>query len=487
MTKKGEEKAKRKELEGLRELRAISSSLDSPDLGVAYTAAGELMQHRAARSLLPKIMSILDVDDLTLRKLNFRFAAMHAFGSYIPSLFEALEAINPAEREQVLQSVEEAFSRTGGPVSSSEQKRWVGVLDEVGHEHQATVFGIMAHLGRRGARWVGDKIRKETETVSYGSVPKILSFKESTGKRMLKTLAKKAAQRKPELLEYICGVVDQSTIGYLAPFLSSGDWQTRAKVSRAIGKVGISSAAGIVMEIVSDPDWRVKQALLEEVNIANSRLTSLLKIIDYFANDSHIRVRGQAERTLLNLAHVPCDGEDLAEQRDRIMKEFRPRLLEAAKNNPDIDTEWMGVDVEEHPIPYMQEEDDQQGGVSLADIAPPEKETETDSSEQAGLLSALLKAKESVNVRQEADKTASTTQFKLIVDDDVSETERFMSLLKYLSGGQDSDVTLEDLHKNATKVNLTEEELEEALETLEREGTVYRSKKGAVRRVDMEL
>jgi hypothetical protein len=485
MTKEAEEKAEKKELEGLRELRAISYSLDSPDLGVAYTAAGELMQHRAARSLLPKIMSILDVDDLTLRKLNYRFAGMHVFGPYILPLFESLESINPAEREQVLQSVEEAFSRTGGPVSSSEQKRWVEALDNVGHEHQGTVFGIMAYLGRRGARWVGDKIRKQTETVSYGSVPKILAFKESTAKRMLKTLAEKAAKRKPELLEYICGVVDQSTIGYLAPFLSSGDWQMRAEVARAIGGVGITSASGIVMEIVSDPDWRVKQALLEKINIASSRLTSLLKIIDYFANDSHVRVRGQAERTLLNLGHIACDNEDMGEQRERIMKEFRQRLLEAATNNPDINSDWMGVEVDEHPIPYMEERDDEQGGVSLSDIAPTEKETKSDSGEQAGLLSALLKAKESVNRTQPATK--SEVPDKLEMDDDLSETERFMKLLKYLSGGQSGDVTLDDLHKHATKVNLTEKELEDSLELLEREGTVYRSKKGAIRRVDMEL
>ncbi|TFG13837.1 HEAT repeat domain-containing protein [Candidatus Thorarchaeota archaeon] len=486
MTKE-EEKAEKKELEGLRNLRAISNSLDSPDLGVAYTAAAELMQHQAARSLLPKIMSILNVDDLTLRKLNFRFAGMHAFGPYIPSLFQALESINPAEREQVLQSVEEAFSKTGGPLSSLEQKRWVEALDEVGHEHQATVFGIMAHLGRRGARWVGDKIRKQTEIVSYGSVPKILSFRESTAKRMLKTLAKKAAKRKPELLEYICGVVDQSTIGYLAPFLSSGDWKTRAEVAKAIGKIGITSASGIVMEIVSDPDWRVKQALLEKINISDSRLTSLLKIIDCFANDSHVRVRGQAERTLLNLGHAACDEEDLDEQRDRIMRKFRQRLLDAATNNPDIDSNWMGVEVEEHPIPYMAEADDSQKGISLSDIAPSEEEAKSGGSEQAGLLSALLKAKDSVNSGQKAGSSKRDAPDKLELDDDMSETERFMRLLKYLSGGQDRDVTLEDLHKKAGEANLTEEDLEEALEQLEREGTVYRSKKGAIRRVDMEL
>jgi hypothetical protein len=157
------------EMKKIREMRAISLSLDSPDLGTMYNAAGKLMTYPLGRSLLPKTMSLLGKGDATLRRLMYRTAGRNVYGKYVPELFESMSDINPAEREQVLQVIEEIFQTIGSPSSLPEQKRWMEALEEVGHEHQPTVFGIAATLGKTGARWAKSRIRK-IETISIGTI-----------------------------------------------------------------------------------------------------------------------------------------------------------------------------------------------------------------------------------------------------------------------------------------------------------------------------
>ncbi|MCK5239959.1 MAG: hypothetical protein KAR33_10450, partial [Candidatus Thorarchaeota archaeon] len=109
------------EMKRIREMRSISISLDSPDLGTMYTAAGKLMSYTAAISLLPKAMSLLSTSDATLRRLVYRMAGRNIYGEYIPELFSTMKTINPAEREQVLQGIEELFQTVGSPSSASER------------------------------------------------------------------------------------------------------------------------------------------------------------------------------------------------------------------------------------------------------------------------------------------------------------------------------------------------------------------------------
>ncbi|MHA2425894.1 MAG: HEAT repeat domain-containing protein [Candidatus Thorarchaeota archaeon] len=476
------------EMKKIREMRSISSSLDSPDLGTMYTAAGKLMAYPAAKSLLPKAMSLLSTTDATLRKLVYRMAGRNIYGEYVPELFNSMKTINPAEREQVLQGVEELFLTVGSPKSSSEQKRWITSLSQVGHEHQATVFGIMASLGATGLKWVKSKIKNNIETVSIGTIPKLRAFEDKNRVELVKLLASASSKKKRELLPYICEVVESTTVKYLKSFLEEGKWQDRVHVAKAVGSVGITSATGLVMDIIADPDWRVKQELLESVNIPDSKFSSLVKVLSYLIGDSHSRVRGQADRLILELGITECLGSNLDVQRKKLEKQFRVQLLRGASANKDIDSMWLGVEVEDHPIPFISD-DIEEEGVSLSDLQPASEEKETpEPSPKLDLMAALLKARTDA-APQEPIIPTSNEQDESGIEVEVSlpNTEKFMLTLKKLSKGKKRGVSLKRIKKECSSLEMSEEEVDEALAQLERDGLVYRSSSGTIKRVDIEL
>ncbi len=475
------------EAKKLRELRSISLSLDSPDLGTMYTAAGKLMALPFAKSLLPKAMSLLDKGDATLRRLVFRSAGRNVYGKYIPELFEEMNDINPAEREQVLQVIEEIFQSVGSPTSKIEQKRWIDALENVGHEHQATVFGIIASLGNAGVRWAKQRIKSNIATISIGTIPKLASFPQKYRTDLIKTAVTAASKKKPELMQYLCEISDKDSIRFLKPVLENGTWQDRVHVARAVGRIGITSSRGIVMDIVADPDWRVKQELLESIDIRISKLTSLMKILGYLVADSHSRVRGQADRTILLLGIVPCEDTELEDQRKKLEKAFRTQLLRAASNNKDIDSSWLGVDIEEHPIPFISDDVEDPNGISLSDIAPKEEVKEEESSPKLDLMAALLKAKDDATVKQPPIPTPMEESFTEEIEKSLPPTEKFMHILKRLTKGKKRGVSLEKIVDEASSVEMSKEEVEEALNQLEKDGIVYRSSNGTIKRVDIEF
>ena len=282
------------EKKDLLQLRRTVQKIESPDLVLMYTGAGELITHHAGRGLLPKAMELLYAEDSTMRKLAFRMVGLNAFGPYIKELFTAMKNLNPAEREQVLQSIEEGFSINGGPSSTSERKRWVEALANLGREHQPTVFGLTVFLGLIGERWVKKRIRDHIETISLGSVPQLLAFPENTRNKLIKLLCKQSAEKKRDLLPYIGGIVDQNTVKYLTMFLRGGTWQERVEVAKAVSVLGIKSSTGIVMDLVADEDWRVKQELLENLSIEMSKFSSLLKPATCWCRVTFISGRSRA-------------------------------------------------------------------------------------------------------------------------------------------------------------------------------------------------
>ncbi len=477
------------EMTKLRELKRIAGSLDSFDLGALYGSAGQLVAHPVARSLLPKVMTLLDDDNQILRKLVFRMAVRNAYGVYLPELFRSMTTLNPAEREQVLQGIEEEFVQDGAPISNSARKQWVAALESLGVEHQPTVFGLMASLGPPGTRWAMKKIRNNIKVISLGTVPKVLAFTNRTRRKMIQLLCQMSAESKRELLPYICGIVDHTTSRYLTAFLRTTNWKDRVLVASAIGKLGIVSTRGIVMDLVADPDWRVKQGLLENLHIASSKFSSLLRTLGYLVTDSHKRVRGLAERSLLILGEQTCTDSDLDSQKTKIMRRYRTQLLRAAPVNQDIDSQWLGIDYgETQSIPFIGETTGEPEGVSLADIAPTESKQAT-SPAKLDLLSALLSAKK-------AASTDSVPPFSIgvkpapeptVIDQFLPPAQKFVKALKQIASEGDKNVPIDVLKERCSSSGLTDSQFEKALSKLEREGVVYRSKKGTVSYVDMEM
>ncbi len=489
MTAKGEltigalQKAEAKKI---REMRAISLSLDSPDLGTMYNAAGKLMAYPLGRSLLQKTMSLLDKGDATLRRLMYRTAGRNVYGKYVPELFESMRDINPAEREQVLQVIEELFQTIGSPSSLTEQKRWMQALEEVGHEHQPTIFGIAATLGRTGVRWAKRRIKK-IETISIGTVPKLDDFPDRARSDLIRTAITEAMKKKAELLPYICEIVDTKTLKYLKAILGSSDWQDRIHVAKAVGRLGISSATGLVMDIVADPDWRVKQVLLEAINIGECRFSSLMRVLGYMVVDSHSRVRGQADRVILSLATIACRNSELETQRKKLQKQFRSQLLRAAANNKDIDSTWLGVDIEGHPIPFIPEDMEESEGISLSEISPKDETTEAESASKMDLLSALLQAREEAGPKEPPGASSPQEAGSEEIDSSLPPTDKFLQILKKLSPASNRGVSLKRIVEHAGKIGMSEIEVNEALSELEKDGIVYRLNKGTIKRVDIEL
>jgi len=491
------------EIKELKGLKKIAYDIDSPDLGKMYDAVGRLATHPTNRSLLPKAMELLHAPDQNVKQAAFTMAGKNVFGSYISELFATLKILNPVEREQVLQGIQEMFSQTGGPESSTEQKNWIDALENLGKEHQPTVFGLMRSLGEPGRRWVTRQIKEDIDNVSLGAVPALSGFPKSTRKNMVKLLSEVASKKRRDMLPYICGIVDQTTYTHLSLFLKGSKWQERVEIAAAISNIGITTTSGFMMELVGDSNWQVKQALLENLNIRNSKFPVISKILSYLVKETHTRVRGQAERTLLILGSTACSDSTLTEQRKKLEKQYRTQLLKAALTNKDIDTKWLGIEIEKadpmHDIMKRVTEDDEYVeseqtvipepvGVSLSDLATPassQEKTVLEEEDKSILLSALLGAqKKSI---EEPEETAEIDSQDLPLDPAIPPASKFLLLLQRMSEKIGKDVPVADLMTKAEESGMNEDEFHIAMDELERQGIIYRSSKGTVSYVDIEL
>ncbi|MFO7836532.1 MAG: HEAT repeat domain-containing protein [Candidatus Thorarchaeota archaeon] len=477
------------------EMRDLAMQLESPDLGEAYKAAGTLADMDHVRTLLPKAWSLHNSEDPYLKKLMFRLVAKGAYSRYLADFFDALLRLNPAEREQILQSIDERFISVGAPTAKEERKNWIEALEKLGREHQSTTFSIMSKLGKTGYRWVRTQIRENLDSISFGAVEGLSGFSPKYKKRLFKLLAERAADERRNLLRYICGIADQDTVNYLMPFLSDASWKERAQIAGAVASAGIDRAAGIVMDLVSDPDWRVKQALLNNLSIEKSRLTSIIKVLGYFVADSHTRVRTLAERAILRLGVEKCNSSSLEEQRSRIQHRFRKELLRAASRNSDINSEWLGVsESNADPIPYIPDTEEGESesqkapiGVSLDDIESIKPEEPKQSDSKKSLLSALLDEKEKT---QGEDKTIEEDDIDArvqAIDSDLIPSERFVRLLKILSETSKGGVSLDMLKERAKEVRIDDDTIDKIISDLEKQGIIYSSGDGTISYVDLEL
>jgi hypothetical protein len=349
----------------------------------------------------------------------------------------------------------------------------------------------MKYLGRLGKRWVTKRIRENVKSLSLGAIQKISTFPDKTRKNMIKLLCEMAREEKRDLLPYITGITDASTIRYLAPFLRSDDWQERAEVAKAVASSGITRASGMIMDIISDTDWRVKQAIAENVNLVTSKFSSVTKILSYLVTDSHTRVRHSAEKALLKLGSIPCLSSDIEKQRDKLLKQFRTQLLRAAPLNKDIDSSWLGVDItEEEPIPFLPEDaetpvsSEEPVGVSLSDISTPKEEEKTPSTSGLDLMAALLSKKESTTTPETKEEPSKTEDE---FSSEMAPTDQFIWILKQESAETGEKVRLSKLRKIAKAYGFTKKKFDKALTQLEKEGVVYRSGKGTISYVDIDL
>ncbi|MCK5264033.1 MAG: hypothetical protein KAR03_00365, partial [Candidatus Thorarchaeota archaeon] len=235
----------------LKPLQKIAWEIDSPNLGTMYEAVGELAKVTNNRLLLPKGMDLLSSRDKNVKQAAFTVAGKNVYGSYISEFTVALKDMNPAEREQILQGIHEMFSQTGGPTSVSEQKNWIMNLETLGKEHQPSVFGLMIGLGKPGKNWVTKQIRDNIKGITLGSVPTISMFPENDRKRLIKLLCDGAAKKRRDLLPYICGIIDQKTLKFLAVFLRKSQWQERVEIAETVAVNGIRISSGLVMDLVA--------------------------------------------------------------------------------------------------------------------------------------------------------------------------------------------------------------------------------------------
>ncbi|MHA2058541.1 MAG: hypothetical protein ACW979_13025 [Candidatus Thorarchaeota archaeon] len=490
------------EKKALKVLKKIAYDLDSPDLGMMYDAVGRLASHDNSRSLLPKAIELLESPDQNVKQASFTVAGKFAFGIYTQEVFISLKSLNPVEREQVLQGIQEKFNQTGGPESNGESKCWIRALEGLGKEHQPAVFGLMRSLGTPGKRWVTKQIKDNFGDISLGAVPALSGFPGKTKKNLIKLLATTASKKRRDMLPYICGIVDQTTYTNLSVFLKGSKWQERVEIASAISNSGIRSTSGFIMELVGDSKWQVKQALLDNLNVRDSKFSSLSKILSFLVKESHDRVRARAERTLLLLGSEKCDDSTITEQREKLEKQYRAQLLRAAEANKDLDAEWLGVDMKKidpmHEIMKRvteEEEDDstiqisdEPVGFSLADISSngkSEKAPAIDEVDKSILLGALLGAqKKSI---EEPEVPTQIDSQDIPLDPSIPAPSKFLLLLQRMSETVGKDVPVNDLLAKAEASGMNEDEFEEAIDELERQGIIYRSSKGTVSYVDIDL
>lgn len=481
------------EIKKLGEVQKFSASLDAADLKMMYTAAGKMNVYEYSRSLLPKAMDLLDTPDATLKRSLFRMAGKNAFGVYTTDLFDQMDLINPAEREQVLQVIEEMFTEVGAPKSNDERNNWIDALEKLGREHETTIVGIMSKLGNAGYKWVRKRIKDNVETFPLGAIQRLVAFPLKPRRKLVRLLINEASEKKRDVLQYICGIMEKKTIRYLSVFLKNATWQERVLIAEAVGKAGISTTSGIVNDVIADEDWRVKQALIDNIDISKSKLSPLLRILDYAVTDSHSRVRGSGQRILLQVAHVPCIGSDIEKQRKKIEKKFREHLLKGAPSHKDIDSSWLGFDFpDEDPFPVFKEDEEiseetKPEGVSLTDLTPSEEEPTEDVGKKS-LLAALLSARDAASSDSEQKSEAPKVKGIDDIDPSLPSSEKVLELLKILSKEM-KQVKLALLKEKAENLEISPEEVDEIIDVFEREGTIYRPDDDdeTVRFLDLEL
>jgi hypothetical protein len=487
----------------LKPLQQIAWDIDSPNLGIMYDAVGRLASVQFNRLLLPKAMDLLSSSDRNVKQAAFTVAGKNMYGVYLSEFTLALKEMNPAEREQVLQGIHETFSQYGGPTSVSEQKNWIKSLETLGKEHQPSVFGLMIGLGRPGKTWVTKQIRDDIKGITLGTVPRLSLFPERDRKRLIKLLCDGAAKKRRDLLPYICGIVDEKPFKYLTTFLRKSEWQERVEIAEAVARIGIRKSTGLIMELVADTKWQVKQGLLENLNLESSKLSPLLTVLSHLMAESHSRVRAQAERTLLLLGTVVCDESSLKEQRKRLEKQFRSQLLKASQANKDIDVRWLGierdpsdpmVDIMKRISPIEDQPDmtDTTGpeGVSLSDFTREKKPETSETGEQlneddkSALLAALLGAKESSEPVPPIIIEESEPQE---YDPTIPYSSRFILVLQKSSEEVGKDVPIDILQEECEKAGLSVKEFKKALAEFEEQGIIYRSSKKTVSYADIDL
>ncbi len=484
MSKKGTLNIPALEKKALRELSKIAYDIDSPDLGRMYDAVGRLASHETSRSLLPKVMELLDHPDQNVKQSAFNVAGKFTFGKYTSEVFNSLKSMNPVEREQVLQGIQEKFNHVGGPESTSELRRWIMALEGLGKEHQPAIFGLMRFLGGPGKRWVSKQIKENFKNISLGAVPALSGFPGKTKKNLIKLLTETASKKRRDMLPYICGIVDQTTYSNLSVFLKGSKWQERVEIASAVSTSGIKSTSGFVMELVGDPKWQVKQALLDKLNTRNSKFSSLSKILSFLVKESHDRVRTRAERTLLILGSEKCYDTTVSEQRRKLEKQYRPQLLRAAEANKDLDAKWLGIDLDKidpmHDIMKKVTEKEDIASKGQSEDAPIVK-----GEDKSILMSALLGAQKQSTTESEVTQEINADDLPL--DPTIPSSSKFLLLLQRMSDKVGKDVPLNDILTKAEESGITEEEFEDIIVEFEKQGIIYRSSKGTVSYVDIEL
>ncbi|MFX1417066.1 MAG: hypothetical protein ACFFC0_09645, partial [Promethearchaeota archaeon] len=283
------------------------------------------------------------------------------------------------------------------------------------------------------------------------------------------------------------GVVDSKNVRFLRVFLS-GNWKERKEVACGIGRVGIYTTSGVVRQVLSDPDWRVKQALIESIDIRRSRFASLLRILEILVVDSHRRVHGSARRLLLRLGSEACENSNVMTQREKLMKRFRDQLLKAASSNEDIESSWLGVEIAgDDVIPYISPEDSQDTTqpepVGISDFAPPDKDLRT------ALMMKMLETKESSVPPLTIDDTrtaAKRSPKSRKVRSKLPAPARFLALMDRLSADLGRDLPLAVMRVKAPEIEMSEKEFDKILDQLVKEGTVYMVDKETVSRVDIQ-
>jgi len=101
------------------------------------------------------------------------------------------------------------------------------------------------------------------------------------------------------------------------------------------------------------------------------------------------------------------------------------------------------------------------------------------------LLSALLGAqKKSI---EEPEVSEAIDMQDLPLDPTIPPTSKFLLLLQRMSEITGKDVPVNDLLIKAEESGMNESEFDDAMNELEKQGIIYRSSKGTVSYVDIEL
>ena len=132
--------------------------------------------------------------------------------------------------------------------------------------------------------------------------------------------------------------------------------------------------------------------------------------------------------------------------------------------------------------------DDKPVGFTLADISSKTQSDDVpvvEGEDKSILLGALLGAqKKSV---EETDTPSEIDSQDLPLDPTIPPTSRFLLLLQRMSESVGKDVPVNDLLTKCEESGMDEDEFENAMIELEKQGIIYRSSKGTVSYVDIEL